>query len=542
MLAKGGNAVDAGVAAGFALAILKPQENSLGGECPILIYSPAEKKVFAVSGQGVAPKKATIEWFKNNGITIIPGDGYLGATVSGMFGSYAAALARFGTLTLNDVLEPAADLAENGFPVYGALSNAINGNAKRYTEEWPSSADVYMPGGKAPDVGYILKQPAYANTLKRLAAAESENAGKGRVAAIECAAAYFYDKIADDILEFTHSFAVKDASGNSHTSLLEKEDFVNYKTRVEEPVSVKYKNCEVFKCGPWNQGPVFLQQLKLLEGFALGQMRHNSAEYVHTVIECAKLAFNDRNKYYGDPLFTDVPFDMLFSDAYNDGQRGRIDPSKANNDCLWEPEVVEGAGRHDNDTTHLDAADFSGLLMSATPSGGWIHSSPVIPKLGFPLGTRGQMFNFLPDHPNNLRPGKRPRTTLTPTIAFKDGRPWMAFGTPGGDCQDQWALQFFLNVVDFGMDIDRAVDEPSFHTNHFINSFYPKNAVVGKVSIEKDVGMDELIKLQEKGHILNILNSYTNGQVCAAAVNQYNGTVEAAASAKGDGQAYAAGW
>jgi len=542
MLAAGGNAVDAGVAAGFALTVLKPAENSMGGECPILIYSPADMKVYAVSGQGVSPRKATGEWFRENGIDLIPGDGYLGATIPGLFGSYCTALGRFGRLTLAETLAPAIELAEKGYPVYERMSAAIASNARRYTEEWPSSAAVFMPGGKPPAAGQIIKQPALAETFKRLVRAESEGAGEGREKAIQKAMAYYYDEIADDILEFTKSFPVKDASGKSHIPLLEKEDFINYRTRIEEPVYARYRNFEVFKCGPWTQGPVFLQQLKLLEGYRLGDMAHNSADYIHTVVESSKLAFDDREKYYGDPLFGEVPMDLLLSGAYNDARRKGIDPARANNAALWDIDRPLGCGGFDCDTTHLDVMDCDGFMMSATPSGGWIPSSPVIPKLGFPLGTRGQMFNFKEGHPNRMEPGKRPRTTLTPSLAFKDGLPWMVFGTPGGDCQDQWALQFFLNVADFGMDLQQAIDAPSFHTSHFINSFYPKNAVAGTIFAEEGIGVREFMKLQEKGHAVNILGADSNGQVCAVRIDRLTGSIEGAASAKGDGQAYAMGW
>lgn len=621
MLAKGGNAIDAGVAAGFALAVLKPNENTLGGECPILVYSEKHKKVFSISGQGVAPKKATAQWFADEKIDMIPGDGYLGATVPGMFGSYCAALKYFGRLTLADVLEPALDLAENGFPVFGSLRAAIQGNAKKFAEQWPSSAAVFMPGGEVPKIGAILKQPALASVIKELIELEKEFTATGwkeftgairkdgaaadrkdgfpadkrggidvvnmdmvppnRNAAIDSVIQYFYNKIADEIVEYTHSFPVKDATGRYHTSLLEKEDFLHYATRVEEPVFANYRNFEVFKCGPWTQGPVFLQQLKLLEGFDLRGMAHNSAEYVHVVTECAKLAFADRERYYGDPLFSEIPMDMLLSDEYNEMRRKEIDVNAANNNRMWEVDPDEsgtasGAGGSDGmgeagmasgtdeadkangtdeadgtgdtrgnytgDTTHLDVADCEGNMMSATPSGGWIPSSPVIPNLGFPIGTRGQMFNFTEGHPNCLQPGKRPRTTLTPSLAFKDGRPWMAFGTPGGDCQDQWALQFFLNAADFNMDIQQAIDKPSFYTNHFVNSFYPRAATIGVVYADKDIGVDEFMKLQDKGHTVNILPSGTGGQVTAVCLNRETGLIEGAASAKGDGRAYAMGW
>lgn len=543
MFARGGNAVDAGVAAGFALAVLKPHENSLGGECPILVYSPGEGKVTAVSGQGVAPKRASVRWFRENGIQVIPGDGLLAATVPGLFGAYCTVLEKYGRLSLKDVLEPAIHLAEKGFPVYGALRNCLVGNEKRFSEEWTSSAEVFLPDGRIPGVGQLIRQPALAKTFKMLAEAAERNASGGKEPAIRAALDCFYrGEIARAIVGFAQNNPVKDASGGSHTGLLELEDLASYQTRLEEPVWAEYKNYTVYKCGPWTQGPVFLQQLKLLEGFDLYGMGHNSDRYIHVVTECAKLAFADRERYYGDPLFTEVPLQRLLSEEYINEVRKRVGMDKANNLRLWEA-ATQGEDRtYTGDTTHLDVVDDEGLMMSATPSGGWIPSSPVIPGLGFPLGTRAQVFNLLEGHPNCLQPGKRPRTTLTPSVAFKDGKPWMAFGTQGGDMQDQWTLQFFLNVAEFGMDLQQAMDAPSFHTCHFPCSFYPHQVEDGTVFLEDGIDRGVLMKLQGMGHRLHLLPSGNNGQVCAVAENLETGVLEGAASAKYDVQAYALGW
>ncbi|HHY83652.1 MAG TPA: gamma-glutamyltransferase family protein [Clostridiales bacterium] len=542
MFAKGGNAVDAGVAAGLALAVIKPHQNGFGGECPILVYSPKDRKVTAVSGQGVAPKKAAIEWFRQNNVKAIPGDGYLGATVPGMFGAYAAALKHFGRLTLKEVLEPAIELAEIGFPVYQALHSTLSGLKDRFMKEWPTSAAVYTPEGRVPRIGELLKQPALASTLKKLVEAEEEYRSRGREAAIDHAIDRFYKgDIADKIIEFSHSFPVKDASGESHISLLEKEDFAEYQTLLDEPVSADYKEYTVFKCGPWTQGPVFLQQLKLLEGFDLKGMGHNSADYIHTVIECAKLAFADRDKYYGDPKFVNVPLDKLLSEEYNKEQRSKIS-SKANNTPPESPYWKFEDSAYVGDTTHLDAIDDEGFMISATPSGGWIPTSPVIPEVGFPLGTRSQMFNFLPDHPNCIAPGKRPRTTLTPSLAFKDGKPWMVFGTPGGDMQDQWTLQFFLNLAEFDMTMEDAVTAPTFHTTHFINSFYPHPIGEGIVYLEDGFQKEDLYKLQEKGHKLFLDRADAHGEVCGVKIDCRNGYIKGVASPKCEGNAYAMGW
>lgn len=543
MFSLGGNAVDAGVAAGFALAVLKPHENGLGGECPMLIYSPAEGRPVAVNGQGTAPKAATLQWFRERGITLIPGDGLLGATVPAMFGSYATALARYGRLTLREVLAPAIELAGRGYPVYGALHNALAGNRERFLNEWSSTAEVYLPDGQVPAVGTVLRNPALANTFQRLAEAEDTARGQGREAAIRSAVDLFYrGEIADQFLDFARNTPVHDAGGEAHAALLDREDFAGFETKVVAPVAADYRDCRVFKCGPWTQGPVFLQQLRLLEGFPLRELGHNTPDYIHAVIECAKLAFADRERYYGDPEFVNVPFDRLFSDEYTRAQHARIDPNLANNGPLWNQPGAEAPPVYTGDTTHLDVIDGDGLMMSATPSGGWIPSSPVIPELGFPPGTRAQCFSLREDHPNGLRPGKRPRITLTPSLAFRGGKPWIVFGTPGGDMQDQWTLQFFLNAVDFGMDPQAAIDAPSFHTNHFINSFYPKNPGDGTVFSEEGIPAETLRELQARGHRIHLLPANSNGEVCAVAINPATGLREGAASSKGSGQAYAAGW
>ncbi len=544
MFAQGGNAVDAGVAAGFALAVLKPQDNSLGGECPILIYSPTLQRVVAISGQGPAPQAATLAWFCEHNLALIPGDGLLGATVPATFGAYATALSHFGRLTLREVLAPAISLAEDGFPLYEALRSSILAHQQRFEQEWPSTAEVFLPGGQAPEVGALLLQTALARTLQRLADAETAATSPDRATAIQCAVDLFYrGEIAAQMLRFVATTPVRDSSGSAHTALLAETDFAAYATRLEEPVAADYRDCRIFKCGPWTQGPVHLQQLRLLEGFDLASMSHNSADHIHTVIECAKLAFADRDRYYGDPDFVDVPLDHLLSGPYNAALRTQVNSQSANNAPLWDlPPAVGDPGNYVGDTTHLDTADDEGFLMSATPSGAWIPSSPLIPDLGFPLGTRAQIFTLQEGHPNGLQPGKRPRTTLTPSLAFRHGRPWLAYGTPGGDMQDQWTVQFLLNVVDFGMDLQQAIDAPSFHTTHFINSFYPKNPGDGTIFVEEGVPLPVLRELQSRGHRLHLLPPHTNGEVCAACVDPNTSLLQAAASSKSSCQAYAAAW
>lgn len=546
MFDRGGNAVDAAVASGFALNLLKPTLNGLGGEVPILVYSAAQKKVFSISGQGHSGKACTIEKFRELKIDLIPGDGFLGATVPAAFGSWAFALQRFGTLTLADVLEPAIDYASGGFPMYPLLRRGLMGLAKRFKEEWPTSAALYLPGGKVPAVGELHRNPDWARTLQKAVEVEARAKKHGRAEAIQAAIDWWYrGEVAEKMVAFMQKAAVRDASKRAHRGLLTREDFTAWRPTLEEPATADYRGISVYKCGPWTQGPVFLQQLKLLEGFDLAKMGHNTASYVHTVVECAKLAFADRERYYGDPAHVKVPLDRLLSKAYADERRKLIDPKKASLElrpgdgpprkpddvsALFDVSAPEV---YDHDTTHTCAVDGRGNLMAATCSGGWIPSSPVIPGLGFPMGTRGQMFDLDGHRANALAPRKRPRTTLTPSLALRKGEPWMAFGTPGGDQQDQWTLQFFLNVVDFGMSLQEAIDAANFHTTAFPSSFYPRKAVPGGVVVEGRIPEATRKELEARGHKVKAAGDWAHGLVMAAQLGPRPGTLSAGVSPRG---------
>jgi len=344
-----------------------------------------------------------------------------------------------------------------------------------------------------------------------------------------------------------------DDSGEAHAGLLTEEDFAAYRARVERPVSTDYRGLTVHKCSFWCQGPVFLQQLNLLEGFDLAAMGHNRADYIHTVIECAKLAFADRNAHYADPEFVEVPLTRLLSKEYADDRRRLVDPKRASMEDRpgdlppgrkRPPEPADPNApwptTDGGDTTKCEAVDRFGNMISITPSGGWFMTSPVVPGLGFPLGTRGQMFELDPEHPNCLAPGKRPRSTLTPTLATRNGRPWMAFGSPGGDCQDQWALLFFLNHVDFGMDLQEAIDAPTFHTVHFRNSFYPRAAFPGRMVVEGRIGEDVRRDLEARGHTVEVAGDWSNSNTIVVQFDAETGVVSAAATTRN--VSYAVGW
>jgi gamma-glutamyltranspeptidase/glutathione hydrolase len=336
--------------------------------------------------------------------------------------------------------------------------------------------------------------------------------------------------------------------------LLTEEDFAGFDTRIEDPVTLTYRGLDVYKCGPWSQGPVFLQQLNLLEGYDLGAFGHNSVDYIHLIVEAAKLAFADRDRYYGDPEFARVPLSGLLSKAYAAERRELIDMRAASLEQrpgnpypyqgeAYTPDLSQVAGRAwEGGTTGTRAVDEEGNMFSATPSGGWFRSSPIIPGLGFCLGTRGQMFRLDdPEHPAALHPRKRPRTTLTPSLVMRGKEPYMVFGTPGGDQQDQWTLQFFLNVVDWGMDLQDAIDAAAFHTTHFPSSFYPRQAHPGEIVVEARVPRPVLDDLAARGHRVRVVAGWSLNFTTAVAYDAGRGLIEGAASSRGE-RNYALAW
>jgi gamma-glutamyltranspeptidase / glutathione hydrolase len=556
IMEQGGNAVDAAAAMCFCLNLLEPHLNGIGGEVPTLIYSAAERKTYAVCGLGWSPQAFSIAWCKQHGIDLIPGDGYLPACVPAVVDTWALAVARFGTLSFSQILQPAIELAENGFPVYERLHGNIAKNVDRFIEQYPTTGAIYCPGGRVPQIGDVLRNPDWADMLKLMCWAEEAAKHRGRIAEIEAARDVFYKgEIAERIIDFITNTPIEDASGSAHTGLLSYADMAEWHATTEEPVSLTYRGLDVHKCSSWTQGPVFLQQLAILEGLDLKAMGHNSAEYLHTWIECAKLAFADREAYYGDPAFDDVPFDVLLSKEYAAERRALIG-ARASHELRpgdvghGAPDYVTFDVRENNrqameayigDTTHLDAIDRAGNMVAATPSGGWIPSSPVIAGLGFPLGTRGQMFYLNPRRPNALAPRKRPRATLTPSLVTKNGQPEMVFGTPGGDCQDQWTLQFFINVVDFGMNIQEALDAPTVHSEHFPSSFYPREAHPARMRAEDRIPQEVIAELERRGHEIVVTDGWVNGKCMGIQYDKARGVIIGGVSPRGK-IGYALGW
>jgi gamma-glutamyltranspeptidase / glutathione hydrolase len=545
VLCDGGNAIDAAVAAGLAESLVEPHQNGLGGENPMIVWPAAAERPVVLSGQGWAPSAATPEAFHALGVTAIPGDGYLAACVPAAVSTYLTALIEFGTKSLAQVAAPALYYARHGFQVATGMAENIDGMQARFAAHWPTSAETYLRDGFAPLVGDLFTNTAWADTMDALIRAESECGGK-RLCGLHKAHDCFYrGEVADRIGAALASAQSLDASGSSHGPLLCMDDFDAYETRIEEPVSLEFHGARIFKCDAWSQGPVFLQQLGLLLGYDLVALGHNTPEYLHTLIECAKLAFADRERFYGDPLFSEIPMETLLSEDYNERQRAFIDPEAAIRVPLWDTTPgpvaapVRGPKPMGGDTTHVDTADAAGNMVSLTPSGGWLQSSPVLRGLGFPLGTRAQMFRLTPGHPNALEPRKRPRTTLTPAMAaLPEGRR-LAFGTPGGDGQDQWTLQFLLNHLVFGMDLQTALEAPTVHSRHFPSSFYPHEALTGTMVAESRIPADVRDALRSRGHDVTTLGPWENGR--ALAISWDNGSLTAGVSPRHE-TAYAAGW
>jgi gamma-glutamyltranspeptidase/glutathione hydrolase len=545
VLESGGNAFDAAVATGLALQVVEPHLNGPGGDLPAIVYSADRDDVRVLCGQGPAPKTATIERFRELGVDLIPGTGFLPAVVPGAFDGWMLMLRDLGTMRLADVAQYAIGLAEDGFPVVPAISGTIRSVEDMFRDEWTSSAEVFLP---VPAPGKLFRNPGVAATYRGIV---EESSGGSREQEIDRARDVWYRGFVAEAVDAFVRTETMDSTGRRNTGFLSADDLAGYEARWEEPVSLDYHGHTVFKTGPWGQGPVFLQQLALLEGFELGELGVASADLVHTVVECAKLAFADREAWYGDPDFAVVPLDLLLSREYADARRRLVGDEASLQLRPGGPDprlptpvrgaVAAGVGeptRASGDTVHLDVVDRHGNIVSATPSGGWLWSSPVIPGLGFPLGTRGQMFWLEEGLPNSLEPGKRPRTTLSPSLAFRGGDPYLAFGTPGGDQQDQWSLVFFVHHVDFGLDLQAAIDAPSFHTNHFPSSFYPRDAHPGRIEVEGRFDAPVVDELRSRGHEVNVTGDWSLGRVSAAA--RENGLLKAAANPRGM-QGYAAG-
>jgi gamma-glutamyltranspeptidase/glutathione hydrolase len=541
-LEKGGNAFDAAVATAFTLQVVEPHLNGPGGDVPVIVYDVRRNKPEVICGQGPAPAGATIAHYRREGLDLVPGTGLLAACVPSTFETWMLLLRDYGTLSLRDVLSPAIGYAQNGFPLVERASATIATVAELFRRDWPTSAAVYLPDGAVPPAGTLFTNKTLAATYIRILK-ESESAGGDRVVQIEYARkSWSQGFVAEAIDRFCRTQEVLDTSGQRHRGVLTADDMARWAPRIETPLTYEYGRYTVCKTGPWGQGPVMLQQLALLKGFDLDELDPTEPDFIHLQVECAKLAFADREAFYGDPDFVEVPTATLLSDAYNTERRklihhtaslelrpGSIAGYGAVVKLLREnaPSVAAAAagageptvgrlGGTRGDTVHFDIVDETGNMVSATPSGGWLQSSPVIPELGFCLGTRAQMFWLEEGHPAALAPGKRPRTTLTPTLALRDGEPYLACGTPGGDQQDQWITLFFLRHVHAGLNLQEAIDAPAWHSEHFPSSFWPRTARPGVLVVEGRVPRETVAELRRRGHIVEVGPDWSEGRLTAA--------------------------
>jgi len=565
ILEKGGNAFDAAVATGFALQVVEPHLNGPGGDMPAIFHVAGEAAPRVLCGQGPIPAAASIGKFSNLGLDLIPGSGLLCAVVPGAFDAWMTLLRNHGTMSLVDILGPAIAFARDGYPVVPRITATIDTVRELFTNEWTTSAALYLPGGKPPAPGSLFSNPVMAETYARIVR-EADAGGGSREARIDRAREIWSRGwVAETIDRFFRTEEVMDVSGRRHRGLLTGDDMANWRAGYDAPATYDYGRYTVCKAGPWSQGPTLLQMLAILDGMDVAAMDPTGPDFVHAVVEAAKLAFADREAYYGDPDFVDVPMQQLLGAPYNAGRRSqitgeasadlrpgtldgyRVAIEKATADRsnvvasasmgVGEPTVAK-TGVSTGDTVHLDIIDRHGNMISCTPSGGWLQSSPIIPELGFCLGNRGQMFWLDENSPSALVPNKRPRTTLSPSLAMRDGEPYMVFGTPGGDQQEQWSALMFLHHADHGMNLQEAIDCPAFHTEHFPSSFWPRSRSPKKVVVEGRFPEATVAELKRRGHDVEVGDDWSEGRLTGAVRD--GGLLKAAANPRGM-QGYAAG-
>ena len=563
VLERGGNAFDAAVAMGFVLHVVEPHLNGPLGDMPALIRPAGADAPTVVCGQGPAPAAATIERYRAEGLETIPGSGLLAAVIPGAFDAWMLIARDHGSWRFADLLAPAIHYAETGHPVLPRVARTIAGLAEFFRDEWPSSAETWLPGGRPPEPGALFALPALAATWRRLL---EEARGGTREAEIDAARTAFAEGfVAEAIDAWCREARVMDGQGGRRGGVLTGQDMAGWRASYDAPVSVDYEGWTVWKPGFWSQGPILLQALRLLEG----GVPEDEAAFVHRVAEALKLAMADREAHYGDPLHADIPAETLLSRAYAAERRALVEDTASHEQrpgriagCeAWAEASIERAARPapamgagggeptmahlhargedrrpaEGDTVHLGVVDRWGNMISATPSGGWLQSSPVVPGLGMPLGSRAQMFWLDPGGPSSLAPGRRPRTTLSPSMA-EGPRGALAFGTPGGDQQDQWQLPFLLRLIHRGMNLQEAIDAPLFHTGHVPASFHPRAARPGHLMVEP--GLDAGA-LRARGHDVELAEPWSVGRLTAAA-RDHTGLLRAAATPRLM-QAYAVG-
>ncbi|MGO1192876.1 MAG: gamma-glutamyltransferase family protein [Nesterenkonia sp.] len=562
VLERGGNAFDAAAASGFVLHVVEPHLNGPGGDMTGLFVTaedPSAPKV--LMGQGPAPAAATLQHYRDLGLDRVPGAGALAAAVPAAVDAWLLLLRDHGTWPLADVLAFAIDYAQNGYPAVPRIRASIRTVEKLFTEHWPTSAEQWMPDGKIPEDYATLTNRDYAQVLRELVAAGAEE--DSHIDQVEAARQEWRTgRVAQAATEFLRT-PHKHSDGGDYAGVITAEEFAQASASYEEPATVDFRGCTIAKTGAWGQGPVLLQALKILEGFDDARLDPGSELGAHTILEALKLAMADRDTYYADG---EVPLETLLSAEYAAARRQLIgeqasaefrpgsvagvakvlpplheaDPHAGGSGFGGGEPTVSREGEAKGDTCHLDVVDQWGNMVSATPSGGWLQSSPTIPGLGFPLGTRLQMAWLDPEHPSALAAGKRPRTTLSPTLVLKDGEPIMALGTPGGDQQDQWQLLFLLRHLVGGHTPQQAIDAPALHTSSMPASFWPRTWQPGAAVVEDRLGEEVIAGLQRRGHRITRAGAWSLGRLSCVTRDAQTGRLTAAANPRG-AQGYAAG-
>ncbi|MBE1489406.1 gamma-glutamyltransferase family protein [Plantactinospora soyae] len=565
ILERGGNAFDAAVTAGFVLHVVEPHLNGPGGEVPAIVATAQDPAPKVLCGQGPAPAGATIAHFRSLGMELVPGSGPLAAAVPGAVDAWLLLLRDHGTLRVEEVLDPAIGYARAGHPLIGRVGDTVAAVQALFEEHWDTSAELWLRDGRAPVAGEMFANPAYARTLERLVEA-GRAAGSDREAQIEATRRAWSEGFVAEAVDRFGRKPFQDSSGRRNAGLVTGEDMAAYTATWEEPVTLDWHGYSVAKTGFWGQGPVLLETLSVLD--ALDDPRAYdpaTAAGIHAQAEALKLAFADREAWYGDG---EVPAKALLSPRYAReraaliGERastelrpGRPDgaephlPAHLGRDAgrradLVDPTTgeptVQADGVTRGDTCHVDVVDRWGNMISATPSGGWLQSSPAIPDLGFPLGSRLQMFWLEEGLASSLAPGRRPRTTLSPTMVHRNGEPVLACGTPGGDQQEQWQLPFLLRHLLGGQSLQEAIDAPAWHTLSLLGSFYPREMEPGVLVVEDRLDSDVLAALRKYGHEVRLSGPWSLGRLCAVARDPGTGLLTAGANPRGM-QGYAAG-
>ena len=550
VLERGGNAFDAAAAGGFALQIVEPHLNGPGGEVPILFWSEDEQRMRALCGQGPAPALATPAYFRSLGLDLVPGIGLLPATVPGAFSAWLTLLRDYGTWELADVLAPAIAYARDGFPLVPRISQAILAVQALFRDEWTSSAEVWLRNGRAPAPDALFRTPGIAATYTRIVE-QAQAAGRDRRGRIEAALHIWHEGfVADEIDAYYTHAAVRDTTGQRNRGLLRKSDLAQWRPGYDEPATVQYGRYTVAKCGPWSQGPVHLQQLAILRHLGMDGLDPESPQFVHRIAEAAKLAFADRTAWYGDPAFVEVPLQALLSEPYARTRAALINDTACPD---WRPGQPRDGHRACPTWTRQGAR-----WRRPTPGSAWA-SPPSPPCRPWPNGpnancswatparstsstgtatwspprpraagcrparwcrrwafltTRLQMTWLDDGVPGQLQPGKRPLTTLSPGLALRDGKPYMVYGTPGGDQQDQWTVQFFLRHA-AGLNLQEAIEAPSWHVDHFPGSFWPRAFKRNRVTVESRMPAATIEALRQAGHEVVIGPAWSEGRISA---------------------------